>query len=190
MIEKARFPHCDEKVLHAPGTCEFCDSYPEEQQARIASGTNFTGEGDLNKLPCPAEQRRPLETINRWGGNTPEGHDFAGIVRNAFESSSQPTLIGCVGTTNDVRTEIVSAEDAKSIGHDVYLIYKVSTPIAVKNPRFEPYEDEGAVHWNVEHDGYFAAETLGHEPLEINGQFTDIFHDEIMDALREDLNER
>lgn len=65
----APYPHCDDRVLHAPGVCSFCDLYPEEQAARIANGVNFTGESDPNKKQCPAEQRRSLDTINRWGGN-------------------------------------------------------------------------------------------------------------------------
>ena len=54
-----RAPHCNEQVLHAPGECEFCDKYPERQQARIASNTPFS----------PTDQP--------WPGNRPEGYrDF------------------------------------------------------------------------------------------------------------------
>ena len=64
-------PHCDSNVLHAPGKCIYCDHFPERQRARQIAEMNFTGEQDPNKSPCPAEHARPLETINRWGGNIP-----------------------------------------------------------------------------------------------------------------------
>lgn len=70
---RPKAPHCDDLILHAPGKCVYCDEYAEEQQERIRDGVNFTGEGDPNKKTCPAEQRRALRDINRWGGNTPKG---------------------------------------------------------------------------------------------------------------------
>lgn len=63
------FPHCDAKVLHAPGDCGFCDHFPDMQNARIAWGMNFTGEHEDNLAPCPAEIARTMETIERWVGN-------------------------------------------------------------------------------------------------------------------------
>lgn len=74
-MERAAYPHCDSRVLHAPGECVYCDLYPERQQARTDQGVNFTGHYDADKQLCPAEIERPLTTINRWGGNvamTPE----------------------------------------------------------------------------------------------------------------------
>ena len=62
-------PHCDSDVLHAPGECEFCDHYSKRQAQRVADGINFTGHRDASKKPCPSEERRPLELIERWGGN-------------------------------------------------------------------------------------------------------------------------
>lgn len=38
-----RFPHCDARILHAPGTCEYCDQVPEWQLLRRAWGIAFTG---------------------------------------------------------------------------------------------------------------------------------------------------
>lgn len=67
MKYKAPFPHCDSRVLHAPGECEYCDHYPEEQQERINQGINFTGHG-----PDPASSFRSVETINLWPGNRPK----------------------------------------------------------------------------------------------------------------------
>lgn len=72
----AKYPHCDELVLHAPGTCEYCDRYPVDQAIRVSEGINFTGEGNPNKKPCPAEVRRKLSTINKWGGNVPKLYHF------------------------------------------------------------------------------------------------------------------
>lgn len=63
-------PHCDDKVLHSPEEeCEVCDLYPEAQMLRVQWGINFTGEHDSEKLPCPAESRRDLYTIDNWSGN-------------------------------------------------------------------------------------------------------------------------
>ncbi len=68
----AEYPHCDSKVIHAPGECRFCDMHPELQERRAKSGVNFTGHYDEGKSICPAELQRPLDIINRWPGNVPE----------------------------------------------------------------------------------------------------------------------
>jgi hypothetical protein len=52
----APFPHCNTEVLHAPGTCVYCDLYPDRQAQRQASNTPFT----------PAES-------NGWYGNVAVG---------------------------------------------------------------------------------------------------------------------
>lgn len=75
-IWEGRFPHCDQRVLHAPGECKFCDDCSLLQFVRHAWGINFTGHHQIETdngtamLPCPAEVSRPLDLINRWGGNT------------------------------------------------------------------------------------------------------------------------
>jgi len=69
---KAEFPHCDDKVLHAPGECRFCDDFPDLQRERLFQGINFTGHQESGFLPCPAEERRSLDIINAWGGNRPK----------------------------------------------------------------------------------------------------------------------
>lgn len=71
-VHQAPFPHCDSQVLHAPGKCEYCDEYPLMQQDRRRSSVNFTGENDPDKKQCPAEARRALAIINKWGGNVPK----------------------------------------------------------------------------------------------------------------------
>lgn len=67
--EGIAYPHCDSKILHAPGHCEYCDRHPVLQQARVNLGINFTGESDPAKGKCPAEVDRPLNYINLWTGN-------------------------------------------------------------------------------------------------------------------------
>lgn len=63
------FPHCDPRVLHAPGECYYCDQLPDVQRAREGWGINFTGHADPEKLTCPAELQRDKKKINRWYGN-------------------------------------------------------------------------------------------------------------------------
>ena len=55
---RAVMPHCDNKILHAPGECEVCDKYSDWQEARKNMGINFTGHNDENKGPCPADYLR------------------------------------------------------------------------------------------------------------------------------------
>jgi hypothetical protein len=43
MTELPRFPHCDQRILHAPGECEFCDEREDWQALRKAWGIAFTG---------------------------------------------------------------------------------------------------------------------------------------------------
>lgn len=43
MTELPRFPHCDQRILHAPGECEYCDANPQWQELRKAWGIAFTG---------------------------------------------------------------------------------------------------------------------------------------------------
>lgn len=64
------FPHCDQRVLHAPGECEFCDRHPEWQALRAAWGICFTGYApEGTELPCPADHARPDGAAERWSGN-------------------------------------------------------------------------------------------------------------------------
>lgn len=64
-----QFPHCDSRVLHAPGLCRFCDMHPEWQALRMHYRINFTGENFPWKSQCPAEKFRSAETIHLWRGN-------------------------------------------------------------------------------------------------------------------------
>jgi hypothetical protein len=63
------FPHCDPRILHAPGECKHCDELPEWQHLRVMWGIAFTGytpEG--TELPCPADYARG-DTHKLWSGN-------------------------------------------------------------------------------------------------------------------------
>lgn len=68
-----RYPHCDPRILHAPSKCKYCDKCPEAQALRKAWNIAFTGQVPAEgQIQCPAEQARPLEVIERWGGNVPD----------------------------------------------------------------------------------------------------------------------
>lgn len=79
----AEFPHCDSRILHFPGDCDFCDQCPQLQATRLFDKINFTGHHDPALAPCPADIARPNQSYNNWGGNTPKkgevlGYDWAG----------------------------------------------------------------------------------------------------------------
>lgn len=62
--EGITYPHCNPRILHAPGHCEYCDRHPVLQQARVNLGVNFTGQSDPAKDKCPSGF-----TTNLWAGN-------------------------------------------------------------------------------------------------------------------------
>lgn len=66
-----QFPHCDARVLHAPGECKYCDEHPEWQELRFTWGIAFTGytpDEGTKELPCPADYARG-DGHTKWGGN-------------------------------------------------------------------------------------------------------------------------
>lgn len=71
----SQFPHCDQRILHAPGVCAYCDQHPEWQELRSAWGIAFTGKTPELKgpqqmeLPCPADFNRGANHTKWWGGN-------------------------------------------------------------------------------------------------------------------------
>lgn len=82
----SQFPHCDQRVLHAPGECEFCDKHPAWQALRMAWGIAFTGyEAENGELGCPSEARRPLSIINKWPGNQPSEQSRDREIRDQLE---------------------------------------------------------------------------------------------------------
>lgn len=72
-----RFPHCDARILHAPGACEHCDR-SGLQRARSAWGIAYSGEAPTaGQVPCPADAAVAAGErgdYNRWPGNTPDGY--------------------------------------------------------------------------------------------------------------------
>lgn len=79
-----QYPHCDTRILHAPGECEFCDGHADWQLLRKRWGIAFTGHqpqveriGPVTRkeLPCPADFNRPPDSPSdhrQWHGNTPK----------------------------------------------------------------------------------------------------------------------
>jgi hypothetical protein len=64
-----QFPHCDQRILHAPGECEYCDLHEDWQFLRASWGIAFTGyEPEGTELPDPATHARG-DSINKWHGN-------------------------------------------------------------------------------------------------------------------------
>jgi len=88
VTDRAAFPHCDTRILHSPGECEYCDDYPDWQNLRKLWGIAFTGhepeeikfaDGEVHarELPCPADFNRPPSSPSdhrQWPGNTPGGY--------------------------------------------------------------------------------------------------------------------
>lgn len=66
-------PHCDQRVLHAPGECTACDQYADWQALRNLWGIAFTGRQPQDgQFPCPADYHRPAGTPSdhrQWPGN-------------------------------------------------------------------------------------------------------------------------
>jgi hypothetical protein len=72
------FPHCDQRILHAPEECKYCDMQPEWQELRQAWGIAFTGyEPEDKELPCPADYARG-DAHKQWPGNRPSKKELHG----------------------------------------------------------------------------------------------------------------
>jgi hypothetical protein len=63
--------------------------HPELQERRAKSGVNFTGHYDEDKAICPAEQRRPIDIIERWPGNVPETEETEKAREVYFEGMNK-----------------------------------------------------------------------------------------------------
>lgn len=59
-------PHCDQRMLHAPGDCVVCDYYPDRQALRVMWGIAFTGRPEDGMFPCPFDVTRGTSS---WPGN-------------------------------------------------------------------------------------------------------------------------
>jgi hypothetical protein len=72
MTEIATFPHCDQRILHAPGECAYCDVHADWQELRRGWGIAFTGHAPTALLP------RCHKPIDGYGRPTrceqPRGH--------------------------------------------------------------------------------------------------------------------
>lgn len=69
-VAEASFPHCDSRVLHAPGACVYCDAHPMLQLARQQWGIAYSGvQPGPAQLPCPADVARGREHYEAWPGN-------------------------------------------------------------------------------------------------------------------------
>jgi hypothetical protein len=71
---RAAMPHCDQRIVHAPGECWACDQFPDFQELRRMWGIAYTGHtpGD-GELPCPGDYHRPPGSPSdhrQWPGNT------------------------------------------------------------------------------------------------------------------------
>ena len=68
-----KFPHCDNRILHKNGECEYCDRYPEWQELRETWKIAFTGHPPApDETACPADIAVMWEErgdYNQWGGN-------------------------------------------------------------------------------------------------------------------------
>lgn len=73
-------PHCNTEVLHAPGSCQFCDEFPDRQSMRAASGTPFT----------PAQ-------ANGWRGNVAQPTPTNAEAPNAHQPSLRQRLRELMG---------------------------------------------------------------------------------------------
>lgn len=65
-----QFPHCDPLIVHAPGSCEYCDQ-SGLQEVREAWGIAFTDQPDPSKTPCPGIVARG-KNLQVWSGNRPK----------------------------------------------------------------------------------------------------------------------
>jgi hypothetical protein len=61
-------PHCDPRVLHSPGKCEFCDEAEVLQIYRTQLGLKYTDELQANDALLPGEDRTRA-SAEAWGGN-------------------------------------------------------------------------------------------------------------------------
>ena len=69
-----QYPHCDPRILHPPGECEYCDN-SGLQEIRRAWDMNFTTKNqDKKKSLCPAIKYRGLENCESWPRNRPKSY--------------------------------------------------------------------------------------------------------------------
>ncbi len=73
------FPHCDQRILHAPeDNCEYCNECPEWQALRKAWGIAFTGHSPSGQLPqCGRPMKETFPGYGSWDivCQQPRGHE-------------------------------------------------------------------------------------------------------------------
>jgi hypothetical protein len=88
-----RFPHCDERVLHAPGECQYCDHHPDWQQLRHVWNIAYSGHSpESGETACPVDLAVMWEErgdYNKWYGNRPEPYE--GLVWGGWMTWKQTT---------------------------------------------------------------------------------------------------
>lgn len=75
--KSAQWPHCESRILHAPGECAYCDERPELQMIRETWGICYTGHAPTSQtpIPCPADlavSKGERADFNKWYGNVPK----------------------------------------------------------------------------------------------------------------------
>lgn len=115
--------HCDNRVLHGPGECEYCDKYPEAQQQRMDLGVLFTGEigpgqeqYGVGYYPCPAEHARGTESLYAWGGNQPHGEGVTDAQIEHYAEIERPVSQMFYGDTKQ-RHGYVEEEEVEEAFH-------------------------------------------------------------------------
>lgn len=93
-----QFPHCDARVLHAPGECRFCDMHKDWQDLRVTWNIAFTGhQPEAGQKPCPSDEARNLAGAHVWAGNVPQPRhrplvSWAGVLDSEWVDATQKWL--------------------------------------------------------------------------------------------------
>jgi hypothetical protein len=102
-----QLPHCDQRVLHAPGKCTVCDGFPMLQEIRELWQIAFTGEKPVDLaenrwttrgpvLPCPAEYLRG-KNAEAWSGNRPQVTNVKCVVCEHVGPESETKVFVATG---------------------------------------------------------------------------------------------
>jgi hypothetical protein len=92
-----QFPHCDSRILHAPGECTYCDQYPEWQDLRKVWGINFTGKTEPSLQPCPADKARG-GSHKMWYGNVAYAYPCKNCKREPGDHADDGRCLYSPGT--------------------------------------------------------------------------------------------
>ena len=166
-----QFPHCDPRILHTKGECEFCDAHPEWQELREHWGIAFTGhkptKDDLREeLPCPADFNRG-EAHKIWPGNRPVPQHVAplhdGITDKREDVDTTP------GPSGMQRSYLVLSEEERARGF-VRPVRRSYKHVGLSGPQY-PTRDLTA----EEHERYDSYGYAVFEPYPVGGAATGRF---------------